>query len=362
MKTTILFTTLLAAASVTARAGDRKTGLQIAETRIEKSGENLEIRFTIATAKRTVTPGNTLYLSPVVTRGQHRATLPIIVIQNRVAATAQQRHEWAAGTRFADRETFRVRPGTPLTYTATAPYQPWMENATLTLEGITVGCCTTPRPTRAITIAKVKIATILAIETPASEKQATEQPVIEQPTIEQPATVETAPAPPPAIHFRQGSRTIDTLFADNASAIRSIIDTLRALQTTTGKKITGLIIAGFASPEGAPATNRGLARDRAEALRRLIARHTALSPGCILTLNGQVDWKGLIALVAASGDPRESDIRKIIDDTLAGKNTDEEAIALLKNIDGGTTYRALHATHFPRLRRATHVKINIEQQ
>lgn len=155
------------------------------------------------------------------------------------------------------------------------------------------------------------------------------------------AAAEEQPAPAKAkletsdaslrILFSAGMRYVDPKYGDNAATIESIGKLL-----TEGKTLK---VEAFASPEGAPAANVALAKNRANCVRSFLAEKFAVPEDRIAVVYGGEDWAGLAREVEAdySGANRDELIKILSDESLSGP----QKKAAVRALDGGATWRNL---------------------
>jgi hypothetical protein len=164
-----------------------------------------------------------------------------------------------------------------------------------------------------------------------------------------------------SIYFKQGIYTVDRFFADNGYALVDMISCIRAIQASPDSRITRIIIAGFASPEGSFLFNDRLAWERAVSIKEIILNNTNLPNRTINIYNGSVDWRGLYKLVAESDMYHKYQILKIIDFAPVW-SSDRHLSRLdeLKRLAGGEPYRYMYNHLFPLLRNAAYIKVYYE--
>ena len=159
------------------------------------------------------------------------------------------------------------------------------------------------------------------------------------------------------VYFRQGRNNIDLAYRDNSYSLSRLIAAVRELQSSTDSRVTKIVIAGFASPEGSAELNFRLGQTRAETTHRYLIENGVLGAEQIELYNGKVNWGGLRKLVAQSSMPYRDQVLNIIDNT-----PDYRRQAELMRLGGGAPYRYMLNNLFPELRNATYIKVYYENK
>jgi hypothetical protein len=166
-----------------------------------------------------------------------------------------------------------------------------------------------------------------------------------------------------SVYFRQGDHAIDRNFGDNNRNLVELISAVRALSQADDSSIARIVIAGFASPEGATALNERLAHDRAVAIKEFLAGNSDVDPRTIEIYNGAVDWMGLKDLVEQSDIYRKHRIVDIIEHTPVWDGyRNVGRLGELMRLDDGEPYRYMAREFFPLLRQAAYIKVYYENE
>jgi tetratricopeptide (TPR) repeat protein len=163
------------------------------------------------------------------------------------------------------------------------------------------------------------------------------------------------------VYFRQNQRIIEKPYRNNDRTLAEFIASIRAIENSGNSRVSGVVIAGFASPEGTFNYNDQLARDRAAALKSFVVGNTGIPAQKIHIYGGGEDWDGLRDQVALSDIGHKAEILRLIDNAPAWDNR-SSAIKeqKLKSIGGGEPYRYMYGRFFPDLRNATYLKVFYE--
>jgi hypothetical protein len=347
----LLSCAMLAVAATSARERD----VALSGLSVERSGEVVTVSFRASVDRRVLSRGgHALVLLPVIREGENRRSLPPVVVQGRQARLAGERSGGNAGWQHATRHA----PGSAFTYTASIPFEEWMEGASLVLESVETGCCDPP-----VVDHRPLLSGILVTGAPAGERPRVTTTTGDRLAATFPYLLpldtagEIAPGQARAtgldLFFRPSSSRIEPEREGNWEALADLLATIRAIEGSGDSRVARVVVAGFASPEGPLEANDRLARRRALAVKEYLARHSLLPGEAILVHNGSEDWEGLRALVEASRMPGREQALYIIDnvpvwDPASGVGREGE----LMRLDGGTVYRYMLEYLFPRLRHA----------
>lgn len=149
------------------------------------------------------------------------------------------------------------------------------------------------------------------------------------------------------LDFAVGRSEIVPAYKDNAAELQKIYRLIETLKKDPDATITGITIAGYASPEGGYQSNLSLSGKRAEALKNRVKVLYGF-PESIFSVGGRgEDWVMLDTLVARSYMQDKYAILEII----RGAGDYDRAEQRLKALGGGKPYRYLLENIYPRLRR-----------
>lgn len=147
--------------------------------------------------------------------------------------------------------------------------------------------------------------------------------------------------------YQVGKYDILPNFANNAQVVRELTELIDEVKADKNLTITGAEVTGYASPDGASASNNRLSESRAKAFANFLTTRYAISANQ-MTVNWKgEDWEGLkSAIVATSWSEKEAVLN-----TIASVQDEDAREAALKRLNNGTTYKTLLADYFPQLRR-----------
>lgn len=396
----IILTLLLSATLSHAQTG--RNSVEATEIELVRTGELVTVTFTLEAGKKAARSGYSLIVNPVITKGRNAVQLPAVVVQGRRANVTALRHELATGQRTYQQEPQYVRTGGSVHYKTTLPYESWMTGAQLVLEGVSVGCCSSTETTIGLIANNILYAKpetdIRIVEVPvvlpriSVGDRLTEQYAFVAPVAEferarkseegmfdydMPLNLGKGTSAPRqneverfinetregsiSIYFRQGRRDIDRSYMSNNKLLVELISVVRAIVASGDTKVTRIVIAGFASPEGSTELNDRLAWDRAVAVKSFLTANSGIDPQVIHIYNGSVDWTGLRTMVAESDMYQKYRIMEIIDNTpVWDSHRKTGRHGELMRLDGGQPYRYMSREFFPQLRQAAYIKVYYE--
>ncbi len=160
------------------------------------------------------------------------------------------------------------------------------------------------------------------------------------------------------LDFAVGRSEIVAGFEDNAAELKMLDELVASVKGNPDATITGIIITGYASPEGTWQLNKTLSEERAAALTDYIETQYGF-PASIFTTTGEgEDWATLEKLVADSDITQRDEILNIIrsEGIFDGREAD------LMRLAGGGPYRQMKAEMFPKLRRVEYELLYIIEE
>jgi len=117
------------------------------------------------------------------------------------------------------------------------------------------------------------------------------------------------------VNFPVGKSELSRDFEDNASRLDRIVDITRQIMNDTTSSVKRIQIIGLASVEGNDATNRRLAGERAEALKRYVQDEIEISDELFELANGGAAWTEFRDQVNDADFNGKEQVLKVIDET-----------------------------------------------
>lgn len=372
----ILLSTILSIAAVMGLHAQNK-GMTVSNVKINGTDDKVTVAFDAQVGKHAAKAGYTLVATPVLVNGDKSYELPAIAVQRNKAKIASLRNDAAPESNVyvwaANGETVEYRSSV-----LTGGIQP---GARLELRAVMKGCCS-ERETESLVIAERFVKTV---------KEDKNKTVYEMTPVEIFSTgykvAQKAPYVRSAsefdsfrgtdadkfindnrensvmVYYRPGSGNLDTAFSTNANVLDELVKNINEIENSADSRISRVVIAGFASPEGTVQVNNKLSLDRAIALRNYVNRKTPLENTRVTIHDMGVDWSGLRKLVGESNMASKQKVLDIIDNTpVWDAKTKTGRMGALKDLDGGKAYRYMYDNIFPELRSAAYIRVYYENK
>ncbi len=361
-----LFLLLTPSLCLAQRQGDNRSKVSVHDFKLLQERSVVTIDFVLEIGSKASVKNNTLTIIPVLTNGPTSMELQPVVVRGKRAQTLYERR-FIASPRTAERleepQVITAHNGQKVRYHAVIPFAEWMPGSVLMLEGVDEGCCEAVRTNLGLVADRLIV--------PEADFIGTEEVVIPGPVL---TTAEKLakrfPFVKPAgsgenfsragltVHFHLGKHVVDRNYRSNSQSLVDLLSVVAEIQRSDDSQIDRIVIAGFASPEGAYVHNMKLSERRAEAVREIIVRNTSLRPEVIEAYGGGEDWEGLRRLVEASHMPDKQEVLYIIDnvpiwDSYRMRGRESE----LMRLDSGVTYRYMARNFFPELREAAFITV-----
>jgi outer membrane protein OmpA-like peptidoglycan-associated protein len=223
-------------------------------------------------------------------------------------------------------------------YTQSMGFESWMRDAIMNIETDLCGCAGHVPQT-----ASEKVANRIVLEG-AKEYRTLPNVAYIHPEVEQiKARSESSDV---FLDFAVARTEINPAFGNNPRELAKIEQLVNEIRTDKNLTVTGVMISGYASPEGDVNFNNRLSRGRAEALQQYLSMHAGIPTHLYRIGFAGEDWEGLARLIQNSYIEPKSAILSIIN-----YNNPAERKNRLKALNGGRTYQQLLHTLYPQLRR-----------
>jgi outer membrane protein OmpA-like peptidoglycan-associated protein len=314
-------------------------GMQI--RKFERVGDQVAVAVDMNLSGRRIRPTERYEITPVIVAGGQSRSLPSIVVNGnnkrhiarraRVIGHSVQTYG-AAGAAMT--ENVRLMDNRTVQYTATVPYAEWMRGAMLRLDTRLLTCL------RAYDLTE----TIATLHAPAPHPI---EPQVTYVAPEKPAVKMREIAATAFIDYEVNRTNIVRSFRNNPTELDKIESTINKVKNNKDMTFKGVMLEGYASPEGGYANNERLAAGRVNALKSYIVSQCGVPASEILVSHVAEDWAGLRAEVAKSSIEAKEEILAIID----GGDAPDAREARLKTVAGGRPWRIILRDMMPPLRR-----------
>ena len=340
MKKTILLYIALVCGIFSAQAQELAPGMRYNDLRIERNDATgkVDVSFLLTIDKNAVRNNYAMSVTPML-KGSQMVMLPDIVVQSKKFQIAEQRRRMSGVPTVYPSNTNVLTPGGTYNYSASVPYDNWMDGIEFISMSITRGCCgeTTPAYN---TLAQ----NLSLVPPPPYEPQLVASFVM--PEAE--AVKIRAEEGSAFLDFEVGKSALLPNFRNNNSELQKIYNLIRDLKGDQYATMTGITIKGFASPEGSFASNLTLSENRAIALKNHLRSNQGFADNFFNARGYGEDWHKLDSLVEISNLPDKYALLEIIRNSDAPDSKDAKMMA----ISGGMSYKRMLDEIYPALRRS----------
>ena len=302
----------------------------VSNLNVERSESTLLVSMDLDATSVKVKSDREIKYMPVITDGVNRAELPTVTVAGRNRYIQNLRHSSVQAPAVI------TRPGSVVAYSASIPYQQWMQESRLMLLADECDCgliagVATEQPLTDIDFVERKFTPTFVFVTPPAELAKTR-------SVKGSAYID----------FPVGQTAIRPDYRRNPEELAKIRSTIGVVKDDPDSRITSVSIVGYASPEGSYAANERLAQGRAASLAEYVRSLYTLDPGVMHTSSVAENWEGLRDYVAHSSLPDTTALLAVIDDSSLAPDAREWR--LKKNFP--KEYAFLLADVYPGLRRS----------
>ena len=292
---------------------------------LKQKGNELVIDAVITVDGSRIKSRDNLSLTPVLESASQKEGLPSILLNGRISQKVYDRE--IALNNLQDEPRFLVvqagKSESVINYKTVIPFEPWMKDARFVLIPNMCGCGKEEQG--ALLVMADKVLT-------RPDKRYEVQPTLayispEAETVKHRAEVGTA-----YLDFQVGKYAILPDFRNNALELAKIDNTVSTVVNDKNITLEGIILKGFASPEGSYKSNTVLAGNRVKALAEYIRKKHDFKPELFTLDNGSEDWEGLKAKVEAD---RSVPSREAVLAIINSNDEPDKKDARLAALDGG---------------------------
>ena len=290
-------------AFTTAADAQKISDVAVTDLKVNKSGSMMNVDMNIDLSQLNVRNRRSLHLIPVLKNGQDSLELSPVGIYSRGRYISYLRRGESV---FHDLgETVYKESKAPKTfeYSASVPYQPWMDGSEVVMNAKTCGCCQD--------LYGQETATLGGFEIPVFKPHM----IYIQPEAEFAKTRELSGSA--FIDFVVSRTEINPEYRNNAKELGSIIASIDSVKNDADIKVRHIFLKGYASPESPYKNNERLAKGRTESLKKYVQNLYNFTDDVIQTDFEPENWDGLRAYVEASDLEHKAEILEAIDGDLA---------------------------------------------
>ncbi|MDE6267186.1 MAG: DUF3868 domain-containing protein [Muribaculaceae bacterium] len=324
------------ATALTASANLKSSQLNISDLAVNQSEAAMTVNMTVDPAPFKVKSNNMVVLTPAIVAQKDTLRLPAVTIAGRNA--------WFQEVRNNQPNPSLLRAGkkTPLNYSATVPYQPWMQQSNLVILTDTLSECNCFTRSGHTPVIDMDFTPEIFV----SDNNTFEY-LVPSDTIEKVFNLSGRAN----IIFKVNRTDIDWTYKSNYAELDSILASINAVKDNKDATVEQIMLTGYASPEGSYANNERLAQGRTAVVRKYVADHSSFPSNIYKEKSVAEDWAGLRQWLTTSTVPEKKAIIELIDD---------KSIPVEKKNDVlrqryPETYRFLLANVYPNLRHTDYV-------
>ena len=317
--------------------------VKVTDVSTVKKGDVVILNMNIVVDELKIASNDMVSLVPVLksNAGNESKTLPAVVIaggrRDKIIRRNKSLKEAPIFAEEPQSVTLR-KNGMPQTvsYQTQVPYESWMRDAHLTLDGSSSGCAACDLGSGQKLIAQ----NVLPKPYVPLYKVTYIEPEVEP--VKNRADKYTA-----VLNFRVDKYNLDPNYMNNADILAETNRVVGKIMSDKDLTVSNFDIVGYASPEASVAHNKMLSENRAKAFADYLSKKFAWPRNRMDVKGYGEDWVMTRQLVAASNLPDKNEILNIIDTTPDPDARD----AKLMQLSGGNTYRRMLNELYPKVRR-----------
>ena len=311
-----------------------EAALVVKEKSVDNKQGQLSMALKVDISRLKISGDKSIVCTPIVESGDSVRAMDSFIINGKTRHILYNRLSRPAGE-----QEFRRMNGENqvIEYQSVTPYSDWMEEAEVSLVVDDCGC-----GWKALQSHKSPLFTLDF-----------SAPVVLDPAVAylmpQPEEIKARKLEGSAyLDFPVNQTTIHPQYRRNPQELGKIRETIEAVKNDPYTTITRVKIKGFASPEGAYASNAYLAENRAKALANYVKGLYSFGSIPFVVDFVPEDWAGLEKAVEEGSLPDKEELLAII---RADQPADyDQREWKLKTLNGGNSYRILLADVYPALR------------
>ena len=339
---TYMMAAMMAVVSPAIMGQTASDGVKVICNDVVQKGDSVYIDAVVTVSGDAVKSRSYLELTPVLESASQKEGLPSILVNGRIRQKVYNRE--VALDNLNDVPHYTIlkadKEDQVVSYKTAVPFEDWMKDARVVLDPNLCGCGKEEAGSPLLIADKIRRRPDKRYEVQPTFSYIT--PMAE--TEKHRAEVGTA-----FLDFQVGKYQILPDFRNNAVELAKINNTIRTVTEDKNVKPTGIVLKGYASPEGSYASNKKLADNRVKALRDYIRQKNDFKADFFTMSSEPEDWVGFKEKVEADPNvPNRSEVLAIIDSS----DDPDRKEAKLRALGGGAAFRYVLKDIFPSLRRS----------
>lgn len=374
----LFFVVLSGFVSATSAKGNR---LLVGQPQVRKDGDSVRVSFRIDVDRDCMNKRRSILILPAVRNDDGMsAYFAAVIVEGKRSKVAEKRY-----LRYSDRssvpeDVIYMKDRVALDYSAAVLYRPWMEGAEFTVETIDAGCYRYKKLVDQVLIPDLHLkARIDGVSSHFASQRSTDGPksgisaekeIFTHPYIFEYNEQDLAGTldgnlydedreNAPTLYF-SGNNTTTGSFQDKERPFSGVMPVLRSIMESERIELRAIVVAGYAAPSEDFSVSDRRGWERAVTLKKYLMESCSLPTEVIHVYNGSEDWAALRAMIEHSHYDWTAEAVRIIDTTpVTDASGRMVRLEKLQKLNGGAPYRFISENYFPKLRRASVLKIYV---
>ena len=312
--------------------------VSVSQTKYAHKGDSVYVELLIGLNDAEINTNRFVLLTPVIQYDETSMELPAVMINGKKRHLAYRRLEAMNRVPEGIGQVINSaeKEAKPYHYSATVAYEPWMKNADFVIREDQCECGG-PIVKMSFDLIVGRMHDMNPLNMTVSFREPNPEPVKHR--------TETGKA---YLDFVVNRYELNPAFRNNNAELAKIGEMIRTAQNDPAIAITGIVINGFASPEGAFRNNMVLSENRVNSLKKYLLANYGIDEKLISVKGYGEDWKTLEELVERSNVLYRTEALEII-----RSNADPDVRERkLKELDAGVPYADMLEYFYPELRRS----------
>ena len=333
-----------------------KGKINVTPLKLEQKGDSLYISIDINMQDVRVDTRRSVELIPVLTAPEMEKALPAVLLKGKsnyhiwqrklTLMNRKERLGYLQDAPYTVAKGFKSKDERRITYNKVIPFEAWMKDARLDIRKDVCGCGNPPSILEVSQLAQVQLEKIVV--------PYTVTPHLAYITPEVEAVKRREMSGEAFLDFVVGKTDILPDYMNNPGDLQKITNMMAALRNDPAVTVKGIVVSGYASPEGTLKMNQTLSEGRAKALTDYLVPKFDYPENLYTIAFGGENWAGLLEKVEASDMKHREEVVRTLTTVPAEINyrTNNSRKKSLMQLAAGVPYRFMLKEYFPHLRKA----------
>lgn len=333
---------LIAASAISFPAAGQNR-VSVSQTTYAHKGDSVYVELMIRLNNAEVPAHSFVLLTPAIKDDEQSMELPAVMINGKKRHQAYRRLVALNREPVGVGQVINSEDGdASYLYTSTVAYEPWMKNADFAIREDQCDC---GGPMIKMNF-DLLIGRLQELNPPPPWIIPSDLSTSFR--IPNPETVKTRSETGKAyLDFDAGQHNLNVQLNNNAAELKKIGDMIRKAKDDSSVTFTGVVINGYASPEGSYTENLTLSENRVASFKKELLKTSGIDESLLHVKGHGEDWNTLAKLIAESDVAYKKEALEII------RNTEDPDMRekRLKELQHGVPYKDMFANFYPKLRR-----------